>query len=322
MYALGPPITRTPDRYDFLRHVGSLKLSGVGEFAGCPTPIAFHRAVSFPAPLERTIYSDVFIWPYLADMRPSVLDPATAINLEMTLESPRLNYGRIGQVFAAKVTSISSNSTSSNDPSRYNFPPMCLKIVCPNRSRSLAREAWFYEQLDAQGRQGVLTPRCFGFFEADVSGLGLPLWEARQEEIEQDRLENLSAWEEHPFYGDPYVEDDTLPDDSHPVKQMHDSLDACYIDDEHLSYTNSDWKDWKPDSASPRMHVLLMEQLGSHLTFDIAKDPVVQYVIHTFVCLYIHKLPLVIPGRRWRCWRSTCLTATLHTRISDRTTSL
>lgn len=49
--------------------------------------------------------------------------------------------------------------------SDLDLPDLCIKLVKPKYGRTLAREAWFYEQLAREpGCEGVVTPRCFGFF--------------------------------------------------------------------------------------------------------------------------------------------------------------
>lgn len=130
----------------------------------------------------------------------------------------------------------------------------------------------------------MLSPRFYGLFEADVLGLEIPLWEERQQEIDEDRIKQGINWDEQEFYVDPFAEEDTLPEHGQTVvTEWDDDFQGTWVDDEHLSYTTSIWKDWKPSTASPRMFVLLMEQLGSPLSSEMKEDPVQKYVFFIFM---------------------------------------
>ncbi|VDC02395.1 unnamed protein product [Peniophora sp. CBMAI 1063] len=45
--------------------------------------------------------------------------------------------------------------------------PLCVKIAFPSERAALSSEAWFYD--DLQDIQGVVIPKCFGYFEKTLS---------------------------------------------------------------------------------------------------------------------------------------------------------
>lgn len=55
-------------------------------------------------------------------------------------------------------------STSAGD---VEFPPLVIKIAARTKNKNLAREAWFYDEM--QTLQGVVIPRCYGWFEAQLA---------------------------------------------------------------------------------------------------------------------------------------------------------
>lgn len=81
--------------------------------------------------------------------------PKDGAHLELELTGS-ISEGRIGLAYSAQVL--------RNTPD-LDLPDLCIKSVKPKYGRTLAREAWFYEQLAREpGCEGVVTPRCFGFF--------------------------------------------------------------------------------------------------------------------------------------------------------------
>ncbi|TFY70823.1 hypothetical protein EVG20_g2169 [Dentipellis fragilis] len=78
--------------------------------------------------------------------------------------------------------------------SMVHIPPLMVKIARPNRTASLAREAWFYEEMECL--QGVAVARCYGWFEAEIPRNSLPhTWKTKHvprvdEELDVGGLEN------------------------------------------------------------------------------------------------------------------------------------
>ncbi|KAA1470253.1 hypothetical protein DENSPDRAFT_928732 [Dentipellis sp. KUC8613] len=78
--------------------------------------------------------------------------------------------------------------------STVHIPPLVVKIARPNRTASLAREAWFYEDMECL--QGVAVARCYGWFEAELPrNSPAHAWKAKHvpredEELDVGGLEN------------------------------------------------------------------------------------------------------------------------------------
>jgi hypothetical protein len=69
-----------------------------------------------------------------------------------------LGQGRVGTVYSVDVVSPQDN---------IRIPPLAIKVSDRYRSRKVAREAWFYEEMEHL--QGASIPRCYGFFEVELS---------------------------------------------------------------------------------------------------------------------------------------------------------
>jgi hypothetical protein len=53
-----------------------------------------------------------------------------------------------------------------DDTNQYALPPLVIKVAARRRSDDLARETWFYEEME--DLQGVAIARCYGFFTAEI----------------------------------------------------------------------------------------------------------------------------------------------------------
>lgn len=114
----------------------------------------FHRGVVIPGE-QVTIKAKWGMRPDGIPPRPpSSLPPPGDMHLEVSL-GEELGYGRIGSVRAINILS----PNAGND-----LPQLVMKVSNRKRSKNLAREAWFYEEMEQL--QGISVPRCYGFFEA------------------------------------------------------------------------------------------------------------------------------------------------------------
>lgn len=94
---------------------------------------------------------------------PSTLPPPARSTLSFTLGEP-VSYGRSGIIFdAADVCVVPRDGNES--PTGY-LPPLVVKIGRANRCYSLAREAWFYEEMESI--QGVAIARYYGCFKMEL----------------------------------------------------------------------------------------------------------------------------------------------------------
>ncbi len=159
------------------------------------------------------------------------------------------------------------------DTTHSNLPELCVKVAKPEYGRTLAREAWFYEQLAVEsGCEGVIIPRCFGFFT-------IPLKDCFdiQRTSGFTRLslgENITLHPPEPDSDESDVEENTdetdnsegtdwwLPDD-------RPYLDKYYKDDDGWT-SGSPWNKWRASPSDPLICVLVLEKLGD--AFSPPKD--------------------------------------------------
>jgi hypothetical protein len=72
------------------------------------------------------------------------------------MEPERLGYGRVGAVYPIRI----------DNPNQFSLPPLVIKVAARRRSENLAREAWFYEEMEHL--QGVAIARCYGLFTTEI----------------------------------------------------------------------------------------------------------------------------------------------------------
>ncbi|KAH9930939.1 uncharacterized protein B0H18DRAFT_119532 [Fomitopsis serialis] len=168
----------------------------------------------------------------------------------LTLElGERIGSGRSADVYVAKVVTAILRDDGAPGAESPLSSELCVKVARPNRCRSLAREAWVYEQLAERALQGVITPNCYGFFTTTLAPeqLPFPLWsnedsgvDARPRDKEND---------------DP-TRDDSLCDD---VTWDRDECTGYPPGGRELS----PWVDWRPDPDSPCVSALVMARGGA-----------------------------------------------------------
>ena len=89
-----------------------------------------------------------------------VLLPAETESATTTIQfslGQKLGAGGSGLVYEVVCPPQSGQEKS-------RIPPLAVKIAYRSKNKRIAREAWFYEEL--QTLQGVVVPRCYGCFEA------------------------------------------------------------------------------------------------------------------------------------------------------------
>ncbi|KAI0028009.1 hypothetical protein K488DRAFT_90186 [Vararia minispora EC-137] len=90
------------------------------------------------------------------ERRPSRLPPSRQLHIRGALGKYQ-GGGRVGVVFALEDVQVSGM------PDGFGLPPLVVKIARRDRVASLAREAWFYDEMEHI--QGAVIPRCYGWFE-------------------------------------------------------------------------------------------------------------------------------------------------------------
>ncbi|EPT00099.1 hypothetical protein FOMPIDRAFT_57592 [Fomitopsis schrenkii] len=177
----------------------------------------------------------------------------------LTLEvGERIGCGRTGFVHAVQVTSIKpgqleGDNSISVQPTSTNRLELCIKIAHLSRCRSLAREAWTYEQLPEGTFQGVITPRCYGFFTTRIPSEGSPplVWSQDECAICSDEWPDRCKGAQTAIV-DP-THDDPLPDEMSTRVDPSESPGGREL---------SPWLAWRPNPAAPLLSVLVMARGG------------------------------------------------------------
>lgn len=95
-------------------------------------------------------------------VRPLVdLPPSLNLDLELS-RSSELGSGYSGLVYAMKTP----KNVQGPDGRPVCIPPLACKFSLERRNKLIAREAWMYDEM--QTIQGVVVPRCYGLFVADI----------------------------------------------------------------------------------------------------------------------------------------------------------
>ncbi len=227
-----------------------MSVNGLGHSGDNATKITLPRSQSFPAP--RFVRSYVPL-PRIASWAPLSL-PNNGGHLEIEL-TDKISEGRVGLVYSARII---------RDTTHSNLPELCVKVAKPEYGRTLAREAWFYEQLAVEsGCEGVIIPRCFGFFT-------IPLKDCF--DIKGHPVSHVEPWENitlhppEPDSDESDVEENTdEPDNSEGtdwwLPDDRPYLDKYYKDDDGWT-SGSPWNKWRASPSDPLICVLVLEKLG------------------------------------------------------------
>ncbi|KAF8522509.1 hypothetical protein JB92DRAFT_2887325 [Gautieria morchelliformis] len=135
----------------------SLIVGGLIKINDVQVPLTLSKTISKPGkPLLATV--EAFANPGgLPPVRPpSKLPPPGNLCLHVSLEPERLGYGRVGSVYPLRI----------DDSNQYTLPSLVIKVAARRRYDDLAREAWFYEEME--DIQGVAIARCYWFFTAEI----------------------------------------------------------------------------------------------------------------------------------------------------------
>ncbi|KAF8530536.1 hypothetical protein BU17DRAFT_36288 [Hysterangium stoloniferum] len=91
-------------------------------------------------------------------VRPPSKLPAPGNGTLHVIVKEQLGQGRVGTVYSVDIISPEE---------RPHIPPLVIKVSDRYRSAKLAREAWFYEEMEHL--QGVSIGRCYGFFQVELT---------------------------------------------------------------------------------------------------------------------------------------------------------
>jgi hypothetical protein len=147
--------------------------------------------------------------------------------------------GQIGVTYSARV--ISATTEGGSDVTSTLPEIVCLKFAKKQHLRSLAREAWFYEQLAEL--QGISIAHCYGYFSSTFS--------------KQQSLDSIVPWGEIEC---PYNPDDEPTSWTSPSADwLPDDPTDCDFHDKRGFKRDSLWNTWNFAEGDP---VLILEKLG------------------------------------------------------------
>ncbi|KAF8530525.1 hypothetical protein BU17DRAFT_36171 [Hysterangium stoloniferum] len=199
------------------------------------------RGVSIPANLlydtSPRVRPDGF-W-----VRPPSKLPAPGNGTLRVIVKEQLGKGRVGTVYSVDIISPEE---------RPHIPPLVIKVSDRYRSAKLAREAWFYEEMEHL--QGVSIGRCYGFFQVELTEeYEVPNWrkiseESAEEADEEERF--INSW-------------DDLEDERRrrlAAMTPNPAAHLTFVRKHHL------------------ISVLVLEQLGDHLPVGVTLEGIEQDV--------------------------------------------
>ncbi|KAF8880712.1 hypothetical protein CPB84DRAFT_1965734 [Gymnopilus junonius] len=191
--------------------------------------ITLLRSQSFPAPRS---FEDHVTLPRDEKWAPLSL-PKDGAHLELEL-TDSISEGRIGLAYSVRII---------NDSAHLDLPDLCIKL--------LARE---------QGYEGVVTPRCFGFFT-------VPLKDCL--DAEGRPVSHIKPWENitiHPKPDPDWADkrEDTqwwLPDDPPSYQEYYDDSDGWK--------SGSPWNKWRSSPSDPLISILVWKSWASPTSVKI-----------------------------------------------------
>ncbi|KAH6901924.1 hypothetical protein BKA70DRAFT_1196614 [Coprinopsis sp. MPI-PUGE-AT-0042] len=147
-------------------------------------------------------------------------------------------------------------SKGMRDKIKQALPKLCIKLAKPTYSRSLAREAWYYEHFERTGALNVVVPRHYGIFCAENLNVGSP-------HLQVDFIPQYDSLVDHLFSA--HAAEDEGEDEGRHLLPEETGEFTC-LDDEKSSVKSSPWYPAHETKERPCVTVLLMEQLGEPLT--------------------------------------------------------
>lgn len=196
----------------------------------------------------------------------SQLPSSSSATLRIKL-GEKIGDGMTGIVYEAIVLSITHpDGSDDNVPTGY-LPPLVVKVGRLNRSASMVREAWFYE--DMEPIQGIAVPRCYGCFELKVP----------RGTIVEPCLRNCTDYD----------------------NDFEELIDFSEYPEEALLETGVEPHPTLTEliAARDRLHVTIFERLGPELAPGIDHEEEVRYVIRLHYCSQTVLILIIHRQRRY-----------------------
>ena len=279
----------------------SILIHGLVKINDIDVPLTCSRGISKPTKtiIDKTEYYITVDGPPVRP--PSKLPPPGDLCLNVSLNPERLGHGRIGSVYSIRVDDLPQSS----------LPPLVIKVSARHRSEKLAREAWFYEEMEHL--QGSSIPLCYGFFTAEIKpNTEIMNWEESDENYRSDEIdgtedENVDGegegWgESEDIYKSPEsVSPNTMVWNEHETSHILVTSPACGTNSTLNNHTPED-EDTKDQSSGIRSNhsnipptsngddttfisVLVLERLGDLMPICVSLEHI-RFVL--VLCLRDH----------------------------------
>lgn len=187
---------------------------------------------------------------------PSQLPPPAHATLSFSL-GRRIASGLTGIVYEAVNVRVTPSSEHGVLPTGY-LPPLVIKLGHSNRCMSMAREAWFYREMECL--QGIAIARCYGTFDL---------------ELPRDML--VEPWQQSINWTDYDNDYEELPDfEDYPLEALDDKeVDPHPMLKKLIPLRN-------------RLCITVLERLGPALEPGVVHSREVKYVILLFHFFYAY----------------------------------
>ncbi|CAL1698792.1 unnamed protein product [Somion occarium] len=207
---------------------------------------------------------------------PSQLPPPGNLTLHLKV-GPKIGRGRVGRVYEASVVT----DNSSAELAGMVLPELVLKISRRQDSKKLAREAYYYQEMECL--QGVAIARCYGVYETIVPAdwdflpwKSDPLDASKRQyksdsDISDSECEDSESDDYRPDQYSDY-ESDEDEDEEHDKKEKKEQTldtetkDAERVEDEmdNDDYFDSDDEE-TPVPVDTPLAILILERLGERV---------------------------------------------------------
>ncbi|KAF9549067.1 hypothetical protein CPC08DRAFT_823469 [Agrocybe pediades] len=283
--------------HDHTQFFAKIHIHGLTSEHGERKPITLERHISFPPPVRSRNRPDLIVSDI--DLSPRALYPVFDLTARVQFNNPKakdhtksnpgnsIGYGRAGLVFPLEVLSISPSDDPLAVALLAQLPPLCIKVATPGYARSLAREAWFYEYIDAKGLTGVITPRCYGVFHA---ALGTSTFNTDLK-VDIPNYDYYSVAKEPIWDHIPHHYTAALWEEYFASATKTLALSPDFLDDRKGSYKSSPWRLFRQSPKVTTLTVLVMDLLGEAMTVkdfdedwdeieDIYEDLAPLFIVH------------------------------------------
>ncbi|KAK7681692.1 hypothetical protein QCA50_015039 [Cerrena zonata] len=297
MHPLDPPNAVAANAFESVTFVDIAKHSVSGESPN----VDFERGQ--PQPNEEFILTGPICKGRPAPLRrPSELPEPGTLKLQLSL-GRKLGSGRVARVYEATV----DYANSSPELQQMILPPLAVKVSRRYDARHLAKEAYYYDEMECL--HGSVIPRYYGFYQTEIPpDLELRPWKrdsVRSKSKRTPRPTKLSILIMERLGGlMPLGED--LPDDlEDELNSLYSNLCTLGVDHDDIRYYNI-LKAPPSDSLLPSLPSPLTQRTYEWRLIDFnkaCKSNNVQSCFENYYWTYLHRLLYNLPWNDiWEPW--------------------